>query len=282
MDAPSKRAIFARGLKILKPPSQHLSLNFEIKKEKQTQIRFKILLKSRNIHSHSIFQIERGKTLKLWHLRLENRRLKDGWRRGINIKLVRRVEGERNLETMPWKLGGDVGLIGDVELRLNARRNFAKISEQSAPFTTNSLPFDSAINGTARAHPRHFLRGGTFNLITTWNGTNSASSSKSFGSTTRSRENDSSLLFSTLFFNTPFSRGIHYFTAIYIYIRMWRIEWIFNEHEHLTEIFRDFPTEILSRMKIRVAEFTFNWPRRIFHATLFLDGNREQSILVCR
>lgn len=52
---------------------------------------------------------------------------------------------------------------------------------------------------------------------------------------------------------------------------MWRIEWIFNEHEHLTEIFRDFPTEILSRMKIRVAEFTFNWPRRIFHATLFLE-----------
>lgn len=45
MDAPSKRAIFARGLKILKPPSQHLSLNFEIKKEKQTQIRFKILRK---------------------------------------------------------------------------------------------------------------------------------------------------------------------------------------------------------------------------------------------
>lgn len=60
-------------------------------------------------------------------------------------------------------------------------------------------------------------------------------------------------------------------SRLYIYIRMWRIEWIFNEHEHLTEIFRDFPTEILSRMKIRVAEFTFNWPRRIFHATLFLE-----------
>lgn len=66
-------------------------------------------------------------------------------------------------------------------------------------------------------------------------------------------------------------------SRLYIYIYVHEcdesVEWIFNEHEHSTEIFRDFPTEILSRMKIRVAEFTFNWPRRIFHAILSLDGD---------
>lgn len=63
---------------------------------------------------------------------------------------------------------GDLRLIGDVQLaRACAERNFAKISEQSAPFTKDSSPrpFDSAVPETA-----HFLHSGTFDLITARNG----------------------------------------------------------------------------------------------------------------
>lgn len=81
---------------------------------------------------------------------------------------------------------------------------------------------------------------------------------------------DSSLLFSIQHCSLTLRlRGIHYFhgcTYIYMCVCVWRIEWIFNEREHLTEIFRDFARKFSRGWK-------FAWP------SLLLIDRDEFSIL---